>query len=123
MGSATALEYVVRLTLQNSYFGDDIRLLALVNCDQKLRVLTSQPHIAGEPAVYAEIQEWFRQLGFWRFEANERVAWYLRFENLLVADAHEGNIIRTASGDLVPIDLNIIRPTGELLEHLVQSSG
>ena len=31
MGSAIAREYLTRLILQNEYFGDDIRLIALVN--------------------------------------------------------------------------------------------
>ncbi len=56
-GSATAEEYLTRLVLQNKWFGDGIELEALINCDRKLRVLTSQPHIVGEPAEYDEIQQ------------------------------------------------------------------
>jgi len=40
---------------------------------------------------------------------------------LLIADAHEGNVIRTREGLLVPIDLNMIQSVGSLLE-LVQKS-
>jgi hypothetical protein len=40
-GSATVREYLTRLLLQNKYFGDDIRLVALVNSGEKLRVLIS----------------------------------------------------------------------------------
>jgi len=115
-GSATAREYISRLILQNFYFGDDIELVALVNSNEKLRVLISQPHIAGRAATYEEIQGWFCQLGFRRLEIDGCIAWYHKTENLLVADAHEGNVIRTTSGDLVPIDLNIIRPAGRILE-------
>lgn len=115
-GSATAQEYLSRLVLQNKHFGDDIRLIALVNCDSKLRVLTSQPHISGEPACYPEIQAWFCTLGFIRLEVSSRIAWYLKEENLLVADAHEGNVVRTREGMLVPIDLNIVQPSGILLD-------
>jgi hypothetical protein len=121
-GSATAREYISRLILQNSYFGDDIRLVALLNCDEGLRVFTSQPHIAGEPAAYEEIQEWFCRLRFCRLEIDGCVAWFHAAENLLVADAHEGNVIRTASGELVPIDLNVIQPTGRLLEWALAAS-
>jgi hypothetical protein len=113
--SATAQTYLTRLVLQNRYFGDDIQLVALINVDERLRVLTSQPHIFGEAAPYAEIQEWFLNLGFARVCANDCVAWYIRSDNLLIADAHEGNVIKTPNGDLVPIDLNIIQPSGELL--------
>lgn len=44
------------------------------------------------------------------------IAWYRKQENLLVADAHEGNVIRTPKGELVPIDLNITKPKGELFD-------
>jgi hypothetical protein len=115
-GSATVYEYLQRLILQNAYFGDDIRLEALVNCRGRLRVLTSQPHIAGDPAEYREIEKWFLEAGFLRFEHSSRVAWYLKQVNLLVADAHEGNVIRSVSGRLIPIDLNIVKPAGALLE-------
>ncbi len=121
-GSATAREYLVRLILQNKYFGDEIRLVALLNCDQGLRVLTSQPHVAGDPASYEEILGWFGRLAFRRLELDGSVAWYHDSENLLVADAHEGNVIRTPSGELVPIDLNLIQPGGRLLEWAVKTA-
>ncbi len=122
-GSATAGEYLTRLVLQNRCFGDDIVLVALVESGQKLRVLTSQPHVAGEAAAYEEIQEWFCGLGFCRVDAGNSTAWYLKSENLLVADAHEGNVIRTGSGALVPIDLNIVQPAAEVLAWLVSVLG
>jgi len=115
-GTATAREYLSRLILQNTYFGDDIRLIGLVESNEHLRVLTSQPRIAGEPAEYDDIQSWFSGLNFVRLETSDRIAWYRKEENILIADAHEGNVIQTAKGDLVPIHLNIIQPTGELYE-------
>jgi len=114
-GSATVGEYLTRLLLQNHYFGDDIQLVALIESRQKLRVLTSQPHVAGEAALYEDIHKWFCGLGFCRLEASGSIAWYLKSENLLVADAHEGNVIRTERGTLVPIDLNLMQPHGKML--------
>ena len=116
--SATPLEYFTRLDLQNNYFGDDVFLEAIVQCDAQIRVLTSQPHISGEAASYAEIQWWFRELGFQRLEIGGSVAWYSVLNNLLIADAHEGNLIRVLEGILVPIDLNILRPEGEMLTEI-----
>jgi hypothetical protein len=113
-GSATAKEYLSRLVLQNTYFADDIRLIAIIDASEKMRVLTSQPHIAGEPAPYEDIQRWFTDIGFCRVEADGRIAWFREYENLLVADAHEGNVIMTSTGELIPIDLNIIQPVAEL---------
>lgn len=114
--SATPCEYLKRLCLQNKYFGDDIQLVALVRCDGKLRVLTSQPHIAGEPATYQEIQNWFCSMNLKCLQSDGCIAWYFKSENLLIADAHEGNVIRTSAGVLVPIDLNLIQPEGELFD-------
>lgn len=122
-GTATAREYLTRLLLQNLYFGDDIQLVAVVESEQKLRVLTSQPHIAGEPAPYEEIQLWFTGIGFCRIEASQRIAWYRPAENLLVADAHEGNVIWTPAGDLIPIDLNLIQPVGGLRDQILSLVG
>ena len=118
-GSATASEYLTRLMLQNEYFGDDIQLVALVNCREKLRVITSQPHVAGEHAHAEEIQIWFRGLGFSRFSSGESVAWFRKDINLLVSDAHEGNVIRTADGVLFAIDLNPMRPDQEMRELVI----
>jgi hypothetical protein len=125
-GTATAREYLTRLILQNKYFGDDIHLIALINVQQKLRVLISQPHIAGQPAAYQEIQTWFRFLGFARVEIGGSIAWYRSVENLLVADAHEGNVIKipvapsVEAAVLFPIDLNLVQPNGSLLDGLLE---
>ncbi len=118
-GTATALEYLTRLVLQNKYFRDDILLVALLNSGEQLRVLTSQPHISGESATIVEIQQWFESLGFIRLVCDDRIAWYRKPENLLVADAHEGNIIKTQTADLVPIDLNIVQPNGQMLQWVL----
>jgi hypothetical protein len=112
--TATVCEYLTRLVLQNKYFGDDIQLVALVQCGSRIRVLTSQSHVAGERAPYEEIRQWFFDLGFKCLKHDGCIAWYLKSENLLIADAHEGNVLRTVDGMLVPIDLNLIQPTGEL---------
>jgi len=124
-GTATVREYLTRLILQNKYFGDDIHLVALINVEGKLRILISQPHVAGDPAAYNEIQDWFRFLGFTRLEVDGSVAWYLQEENLLVADAHEGNVIKVSyapfgTSIFLPIDLNLVQPNGNFLKSLLQ---
>ena len=115
--TATVHEYLLRLLLQNMYFGDDIHLVALISHEERMRVLISQPHIAGSPAKYDLTQRWFTELGFQKIESDS-IAWYYEPANLLVADAHEGNVIQTAVGTLVPIDLNIIQPKGLLLSGI-----
>jgi hypothetical protein len=119
LGTATAKEYLTRWVLQNQFFGDDIHLVALVNSNSKMRVLISQPHIEGDPASPSDIENWFISIGFSKIDFSGSVAWYLEEENLLVADAHEGNVLRSPSGDLIPIDLNIVKPAVHLLEAIV----
>lgn len=122
-GSAHADEYLVRLGLQNEHFGDDVQLVGLAKCGQRLRVITSQPHIAGVPASQAEIDNWFTALGFSRLvHESGSVAWYSRNLDLLAADAHQGNVIKSRDGNLFPIDLNLVRPVGPLREWAVQAS-
>lgn len=121
--TATPKEYLHRLLLQNAYFADRIELVALINWEGKLRVLTSQPHVAGDVASCDEIEHWFEGLGFMKVESNECIAWYHKEENLLVADAHEGNIIRSGGNVLLPIDLNITRPSGDALETILKLTG
>jgi hypothetical protein len=118
-GSATAGEYLTRLILQNRYFGDDLEVVALVESNQKLRVVTSQRHVPGEPATYAAIQAWFVEIGFRRLQIADRIAWYREDANLLVADAHEGNVMQTAVEGIIPIDLNIIQPDEALKSALL----
>lgn len=118
-GSATVGEYLNRLLLQNKHFGDDIRLIALVNCNKRLRVLTSQPHIVGEYADYHSICVWLRELGFYRFESNGSIAWYRLEDNLVVADVHEGNVIRSESGLLCAIDINLMHPSKEMIDQII----
>jgi hypothetical protein len=120
-GTATAREYLSRLVLQNKFFQDDIRFVALINSRKHLRVLTSQPHVAGERATAAEIKKWFLGLGFCPLETGGRIAWYREKENLLVADAHEGNVLKSTRGDLVPIDLNVIQPGGEMRAWAIEN--
>ena len=66
------------------------------------------------PAACAGIHAWFEALRFVRLETQGCIAWYRASANLLVADAHEGNVIKTRDGALVPIDLNLVQPAGEL---------
>lgn len=120
--SATVREYLTRLTLQNTYFADDVELVAIANCKGRIRVITSQRHIGGDPAAYNEICGWFEEIGYRCIRSDGMIAWYNKSVNVLVADAHEGNVIKTTFGILVPIDLNIIQPDGPLLEWALKGS-
>lgn len=125
--AASPLEYVERLALQNELFGDDIRIEGVAFDEAQLEVVTTQPWIVASPLrpspAQVEIDAYFSSLGFRKVELVPDVPLYLHRElGILVADAHDRNILRHEAGALVPIDLVIGRPGSDLLrrveEHL-----
>jgi hypothetical protein len=73
----------------------------------------------GERALYEEIQIWFNDMEFARFESGGCIAWYRENDNLLVSDAHEWNVIRSETGALFAIDLNLMKPNQEMREAVI----
>lgn len=106
-------EYFDRLHWQNKLFGDDIRLAGLwQDGGGGWRIVTTQPHVAGEAATPEEIRAGMTALGFVRlpwtgigYENSE--SW--RIGRVCVWDVHPANVVRTESGLIVPIDV-IITP-------------
>lgn len=116
-GNATPSDYLNRLRLQNEVFGDDIRLEGVIIEDGHLRVVTSQSAIFGRRPTDTEISQWLHTRGFEPANVGSDLVWYRMGDNTLVADAHGGNLVLTDRG-IVPIDLIIARPTGDLLTTL-----
>ena len=107
--AASPLEYFERLALQNELFGDDIRIEGVAFDEAQLEIVTTQP----------EIDAYFSNLGFCRAELNPDVPLYFHPElGILVADAHDRNILRNESGVLVPIDLVIGKLGADLLRRI-----
>ncbi|MEO6787520.1 MAG: hypothetical protein ABI318_15425 [Chthoniobacteraceae bacterium] len=121
--AATPLEYLERLSWQNELFGDDIRIEGVAFDESQLEIVTTQPWIvasASQPSpTQAEIDAYFFDLGFRKAELVSDVPLYFHPElGMLVADAHDRNILRNESGVLVPIDLVIGRPGADLLRRI-----
>jgi hypothetical protein len=120
--AATPLEYLQRLGWHNALFGDDIRIVGITFVEDNIEVITSQPWIVSDgkqPASQKEIDGYFEHLGFRRVEINPGVPIYFNERmNVIVADAHERNILRTEKGRLAPIDVVIGIPDPDLLERI-----
>ncbi len=121
MWEATALQYLIRLSLHNKLVPGLNRFEGLVeHSEGGFGILTSQPRFEIDPASDEEIEEWFGINGF------QRVTTYGYFnepENIGIFDAHDRNVIKIddASGllafDVIPCHPNDALP-GFLLSAL-----
>lgn len=121
--AAAPLEYLERLTLQNELFGDDLRVEGVAHDEGQIELVTTQPWIiAGSERplpTQGEIDAYFFALGFRHVELTADVPLYFHSDlGMLVADAHDRNILRNESGVLIPIDLVIGRPGPDLLRRI-----
>ncbi len=102
--------YLRRLTMANSRLGDDFWLHGVVDDPAGPRLVVSQRDIGGEPASYEAIALHFGRHGFWGVN---RKTFYHSGENLLVSDAHPGNVF-CALQDVIAFDVCVQRPEGAL---------
>ena len=119
---ATPLEYLDRLLLQNEVFGDDIRLLGIIDKARGMHVVTSQPDIDGGLVTLEEIVAFMAASGFTRIDAvrlghEDALAFYRPADGLAVFDCHVGNFIKSGP-HVVPIDLIVQRAGPVLLAAL-----
>lgn len=94
---ASPIAYLERWSLHNQLFGDDVRFLGALQAENGLRLLISQPAIAGEPASAAQIQQFFA-----------------------VSDTHRANLILMADGQLAPIALRVQHLTSVLCDTVMR---
>jgi hypothetical protein len=116
-GQANPLEYFERLRLANEVFGDDIRFEGLVQRRDKIQVLTSQPLIEGPHPSSQAVADHLEGMGFRQVDIDRTPVWYRPEDNILLSDAHTRNFVETPQG-VVPIDVNLAQPEGELQARL-----
>ncbi|MGK0188345.1 MAG: hypothetical protein ACI9R3_004137 [Verrucomicrobiales bacterium] len=116
------LEYFERWMLHCELFGDVAEFVAAYETDEgKLCTIVKQQLIKGEPPELDEIESFFLGNGWLPFELQLGVgpknrAFFDREKAIVVSDTHRGNLVRVASGALLPIDLRIQRVDGALYE-------
>ena len=122
---ATLLEYLDRLAMQNLLFGDNLRIEGVAFDEGQMEIITTQSWIVAHADMptpsQSEIDEYFGQFGFRKVELTPGVPIYFQSDiGIIVADAHDRNILRNESGRLVPIDLVIGKPGPELLRLILE---
>ncbi|MEZ5386630.1 MAG: hypothetical protein R3F13_14045 [Prosthecobacter sp.] len=112
---ATPLGYLERLRLCNEELGDQIHLLGVEeHCPGVIRVITSQPAIEGHPAEVDEVAQFFTESGFEKRRWGANTVWFRPEDGLVASDTHGGNVLRTAGGALVAIDVPLMRWTPDM---------
>lgn len=111
-GLAPALpgEYLERLHLSNTHFGDDVQLEGIAREDGALILFTSQPTVVGEAAPPEEIvafmeQRRLRLLDDLALGHAGALCFYRDLDQLAVFDAHPANVLKDERGVILPIDL------------------
>lgn len=120
---ATIPEYLKRLHFHNLLFGDDIRIAGLLLGEEHVQIVTTQPwikpHEENPIPDQSEIEAYFEELGFLRIELPGCIpVFFDRISEVLIADARDENILRSQSGELVPIDLVIGIPGRALTQRI-----
>ena len=125
MGDATPLEYLDRLLLQNEVFGDDITLEGIALEAEGLAIATHQKYIFGELPDSNGMLSVMEELGYDLIpgipaNSEDCFSFYDRTHRIGAFDAHTGNFIQIDSGDVVPIDLVMIRADQAMHDYLCQ---
>lgn len=104
-------DYLHRLRLANERLGDDFWLHGVMPHPDGPRLVVSQRHIKGDSACPEEVAAHFAEAGFHQVNAK---TFYQPQKNLLVSDAHIGNVLRTSEG-IAPFDVCVQQPRDALL--------
>ena len=108
---ATPLEYLERIRLANEKFADGIRFLGVINASEGWRLVISQPNVPGGAPSQDEVLRFFR---WHKFRAVNEKTYYRAMDNLLVGDAHTGNLKKLPNGSIVPFDVLLSQPDDSL---------
>ncbi|MFC7335562.1 NAD-dependent DNA ligase LigA [Haloferula chungangensis] len=119
-GAQGPVGYLRNILLSNRFFDDDIHLHGILPTDQGPALIISQPYVHGTRPTETEVANWFLQSGY-------EECGYLRWRNAAtgveIADAHEGNLIRTEDGELLPIDLQVLAAPSFSIPALLEVRG
>lgn len=117
LSNATPLEYLERLNWQNELFGDSNRVMGVAKYPQGVSVLTSQPFYKGDRTPQSSIDAWFAARG-WKPVKNKEGAFYDEQRGILVMDALPRNVLTLDSGEIMPFDVVVIKPSDDVLQSL-----
>ncbi len=119
MGKGTPMLYLVRWSLFNAVFGDEVCLERVLSVGYGLSIVVSQRDITGDAPSVEEIARFFHERDFVTVPASQD-AFYRAADDVLALDAHQANLVRTEDG-LVPIDIPIFHPDEDISRWLRDS--
>ncbi|BCU75431.1 NAD-dependent DNA ligase LigA [Luteolibacter sp. LG18] len=105
-GAQGAEAYLRNLGASNRLFGDSIRFHGILPTDKGPAFVISQPFIKGDVPSQQEVEEWFTADGYRSIGHNR---WINDATGTEIADAHVGNLIKAEDGELIPIDLQVLK--------------
>lgn len=107
-----ALAYLDNVHAVNTLFADDWRFEGVLEQEDGVRLITSQPFIKGGSASTGQIEGYFAALGFLPSGTHK----FTRADGISVADARPDNVLVDEQGDVFPIDVHVLLPAGVALE-------
>ncbi len=117
-------EYLLRWRLQNSVFGDAVRLEGVIfSPEEGCSLVISQPDISGSPSTLGEISCSMEVLGFREMVGLHlgyvpSLSFYRDADRIAVFDAHPANAV-TSGGVVFPIDF-IVQQANDLMHEEIQ---
>jgi DNA ligase (NAD+) len=115
----TVLNYLANLMAANRLFGDETVLHGVLPTQHGPSLVVSQPFIVGTVPSRREIDEWFLGLGYQAIGYNR----WKHPDGTELADAHQGNLLKTDSGWLIPVDLQVLHAPASPLPALLEVRG
>jgi DNA ligase (NAD+) len=117
-GAQGAEAYLRNISASNRLFVDDIRFHGVLQTHKGPALVISQPFVKGDEPTLDEVASWFESNGYQSVGHNR---WLNKVTGIEIADAHTGNLIKTADGELVPIDLQVLTEGKAGLKSLIVS--
>ncbi len=105
-GAQGSIPYLRNIIACNRIFGDDIWFHGILNTEQGPAFVISQPYVDGTEPTIGEVADWFTNQGY---ESKGHNRWFHPVTGVEVADAHTGNLIKSSDGELIPIDLQVLK--------------
>jgi DNA ligase (NAD+) len=105
-GAQGSVRYLRNIVACNRIFGDDIWFHGILLTEQGPAFVISQPYVDGTEPSSGEIDDWFTNQGY---ESKGHNRWFHPVTGVDVADAHTGNLIKSSDGELIPIDLQVLK--------------
>jgi len=119
---ATPGEYLRRLGWNNVLLGDEFRILGIAFDEEQIEIVSAHRWIEANEdrsvPTEEEIAQYLNRFGFSRLTDPEIPLFYHAGLKLLLADAHDANVIRNREGNCVAVDVVIGRPGPRLRAEL-----